>query len=229
MVDPLTLTISGLALVVSATTAWLTLFRRGKVKMTQPTVIYFGPDTPIGQAEIAPPKVYLRTLLFATSKRGRVIESMHVSLARSETAQNFNIWVYGDDKLVRGSGLFVGETGVAANHHFLTPKDGSSFNFTSGRYRLDVHAKLLGESRSTLLFSQELEISSDIATSLRERNAGLYFDWGPDSNRYLPHVEMRPPTAEPEAFLEALTARMRNSTRPGNPPALSTLADPQHK
>ena len=44
--------------------------------MTQPTVIYFGPDAPRGREGSPPPKVYLRTLLFATSKRGRVIESM---------------------------------------------------------------------------------------------------------------------------------------------------------
>ena len=33
------------SLPVSLTTAWLTLFRRGTVKMTQPTVIFFEPDT----------------------------------------------------------------------------------------------------------------------------------------------------------------------------------------
>jgi hypothetical protein len=109
-------------LAISSLTAWLTLLRRGKVKLTQPTVIYFGPDRPRGKEERAPPKVYLRALLFATSKRGRVIESMHVTLARNEASQTFNIWVYGDDRLVRGSGLFVGETGVAANHHFLAPR-----------------------------------------------------------------------------------------------------------
>ena len=68
---------------------------------------------------------------------------MHVALSRNETHQNFNIWVYGEEKLVRGSGLFVGETGVAANHHFLTPKDGSTFSFTEGNYRLEVFAHLL--------------------------------------------------------------------------------------
>jgi hypothetical protein len=88
--------------------------------MTQPTVIFFGPDTPRAREDTPLPKVFLRTLLFSTSKRGRVIESMHVALSRNETHQNFNIWVYGDEKLVRGSGLFVGETGVAATHHFLT-------------------------------------------------------------------------------------------------------------
>src|SRR5579862_7874181 len=107
MTEPLTLSISVLALAVSASTAWLTLLRRGVVKMTRPTVIFFGPDRPRSPDDPPLPKVYLRTLLFATSKRGRVIESMHVSLARNETHQNFNIWVYGErEKLVRGSGLF---------------------------------------------------------------------------------------------------------------------------
>jgi hypothetical protein len=207
MADPLSITISALALSVSSVTAWLTLFRRGTVKMTQPTVIYFGPDFPRGHADSPLPKVYLRTLVFATSKRGRVIESMHVALSRNETHQNFNIWVYGEERLVRGSGLFVGETGVEANHHFLTPKDATSFRFIEGRYRLDVFARLLGDQKHTRLFSQTLEISREIEAALQEPHAGLYFDWGPDSSRYLPHVQTRPPSPDPEKFLEALGFR----------------------
>jgi len=198
MVDPTTTAISVLALAISSLTAWLTLFRRGTVKMSQPTVIYFGPDRPRPREPIAPPKVYLRTLLFSTSKRGRVVESMHVVIARNEARQTFNIWVYGDDKLVRGSGLFVGETGVAANHHFLTPPDGSAFAFIQGTYRLEVFAKLLGDAQPISLFSQNLEIDREVAAALCEPRAGLYFDWGPDSGRYLPHVERRDPTADPE-------------------------------
>ena len=197
-------TISVLALTLSALTAWLTLFRQGTVKMTQPTVIYFGPDSRRPTSEIAHPKIYLRTLLFSTSKRGRVIESMHVALARNETHQNFNIWVYGDEKLVRGSGLFVGETGVATSHHFLAPKDGHDFRFTEGHYKLDVFAHLLGDRKKTPLFSQAVEISRDLAASLAERDTGLYFDWGPDSSRYLPHIEKRPPSSDGERFLELL-------------------------
>jgi hypothetical protein len=203
MVDPLSLAISTLSLAVAATTAWLTLFRRGTVKMTQPTVIFFGPDAPRSHENIPLPKVYLRTLLFATSKRGRVIESMHVALSRNEMHQNFNIWVYGErDKLERGSGLFVGETGISSNHHFLTPKDGASFRFIEGHYKLEVFAHLLGDPKPIRLFVQELDISRDTATALQqERSAGLYFDWGPDSSRYLPHVETRPPSPNVEDFL----------------------------
>ena len=186
--------ISALALLVSITTAWLTLFRHGTVKMTQPTVIYFGPDAGAGQDDPRP-KVFLRTLLFSTAKRGRVLQCMHIALSRNETHQNFNVWVYGNDKLARGSGLFVGETGVEANHHFLAPRDGTSFRFTEGRYRLDVFAHLLGDERRTRLFSQTLEVSSELAAALAATpNAGLYFDWGPDTEGYLPHIQHAPST-----------------------------------
>ncbi len=205
MADSVSITISVLSLAISSVTAWLTLFRRGTVKMTQPTVIFFGPDTPRSHEDTALPKVYLRTLLFSTSKRGRVIESMHIALWRNETHQNFNIWVYGErERLVRGSGLFVGETGVAANQHFLTPNDGSSFYFTEGHYRLEVFARLLGDKKPLRLFSQTLDISREIAASMREHSTGLYFDWGPDSARYLAHVDKRPASLDPEAFLRML-------------------------
>lgn len=213
MADSVAVSISVLALAVSATTAWLTLFRRGTVKMTQPTVIYFGPDAPRARDVEPPPKVYLRTLLFSTSIRGRVIESMHVSLTRNETHQTFNIWVYGDDNLVRGSGLFVGENGVAANHHFLTPKDGGSFQFSAGLYRFEVYARLLGDRCPNLLFSQELEIAPHVAAALKEPGTGVYFDWGAESSRYLPHVDKRLPSPDAEAFLEAMGMALR-STRP---------------
>lgn len=212
--EGISVTISVLALFLSVLTAWLTLFRRGTVKMTQPTVIFFGPDNPRSKDEPPLPKVFLRTLLFATSKRGRVVESMHVALSRNETHQNFNICVYGDERLVRGSGLFVGETGIAVNHHFLAPKDGSNFRFTSGRYHMEVFAKLLGDGRRRLLFSQTLEIPSDVANQLAEPDCGLYFDWGPDSSRYLPHVDKRPSLPN-EDFLELLNLTRRSRSRSG--------------
>jgi len=204
MADPLSITISVLALTVSSVTAWLTLVRRGTVNMTQPTVIFFGPDTPRSKSDAVLPKIFLRTLLFSTSKRGRIIQSMHVALFRNETHQTFNIWVYGDDKLVRGSGLFVGESGIAANHHFLAPRDASSFHFLEGRYRLEVFAYLLGDKVQTKLFSQTLEISREVADALKAPGVGLYFDWGPDSSRYQPHVDRRSPSAEPDKLFEMM-------------------------
>jgi len=159
--------------------------------MTQPTVIFFGPD---GGTHSRPsrPKVFLRTLLFATGKRGCVVESIHIRVLRGETRQNFNIWVYGDTgKLVRGSGLFIGETGIATNHHFLLPEDAPQFSFIAGTYFVEVFAKRLGAKSHTLLFSQALEVTNALAKALDDPSAGLYFDWGPDSARYYPHVDIR--------------------------------------
>ena len=203
MAEPIALTISALALVTSAATAWLTLVRRGRVLMTQPTVIFFGPDG--GTPHRSPrPKVFLRTLLFSTSKRGSVIESIHVRLSRGEGRQNFNIWVYGDDKLVRGSGLFVGETGVASNHHFLLPEDAPAFKFVAGIYILEVFARVLGEKSHRLLFVQTLEVTDGLSKALEEDDCGLYFDWGPDSARYFPHIDRRKLPVRPEHMLDFL-------------------------
>ena len=212
MPEPVTLTISASALAISATTAWLTLVRRGHVRMTQPTVIFFGPDG--GTPNRAPrPKVFLRTLLFSTAKKGRVIESIHVRLSRGEMRQNFNIWVYGDDKLVRGSGLFVGETGVANNHHFLLPEDAPAFQFVAGSYLLEVFARILAEKSHKLLFSQNLEVTEVFAKALEEDDSGLYFDWGPDSARYVPHIDRRTPQVSSEQMLDLLSGALPTSVR----------------
>lgn len=188
MINSLPITISVLALAISFVTAWLTFFRRGTVKMTRPTFIAFAWDTSPGQ-KTSFPKVFIRTLLFATSKRGCVVESIHVSLSRNESYQSFNIWAYGVERLERGSGLFVGETGIATNHHFLPPWGESSFRFIEGRYRLDIFARLTNDKVQKLLFSQDLEISKEEGIELENPNTALYFDWGPDSSRYLTHVK----------------------------------------
>ncbi len=198
----LAVTISALALTISAITAWLTLFRRGTVKMTRPSVIYFGPDGgPVAGRE---QKVYLRTLLFSTSKRGRVIEAMYVALRRNESKQNFNIWVYGDERLVRGSGLFIGESGIAVSHHFLSPTDNNQFKFSEGAYHVEIFVKLLGDKETLRLFSQELIVNNAAATALANEDCGLYFDWGPDAKRYIPHIDKKRRPFSPDDFLEAL-------------------------
>src|SRR6266550_4703407 len=89
--------ISCLALFVSGITAWLTFFRKGELVMTKPTVVFFGTDG--SRFDSDKNKRYLRTLLYSTAKRGQVLESLHVSLHRNETKQNFNIWVYGDKEI----------------------------------------------------------------------------------------------------------------------------------
>ena len=200
------LLISILAIIVSATTAWLTLFRRGTVRMTQPTSIYFGCDGGVPDEGKVPPKIFLRTLLYATSKRGKIIENVFVRLRRGETSQTFNIWVYGETKLSRGSGLYVGEDGVASNHHFMPPVDDTAFRFRAGDYMLEVYTSLVGSSRILKLFTVRLSVSENVAESLQDSEAGVFFDWGPDSHSYHPHVRKKPSDPLPRLLLDAFKA-----------------------
>jgi len=191
------LAISFLSLGISGVTAWLTLFRRGTVRMTQPEVIYFGPDG--GERDDndpLPQKIFLRTLLYATAKRGSIVERMYIRLRRDETIQIFNIWAYGDTgKLTRGSGLFVPDTGYSTNHHFLPPADGTAFSFTAGDYTLDVYASLVGHGAPKPLWTVKISVSTEEATALRDQDNGIYFDWGPETGKY--HSHIRPKLKRP--------------------------------
>lgn len=204
MFDPINTAISVAALAISSVTAWLTYGRRGTLRMSQPAVIYFGPDGSRTSIELGSPKVFLRALIFATAKRGRIIESMHATLHHNEARQNFHVWVYGDDALSRGSGLFVGETGVAANHHFLTSRRDQPFVFSAGDYVLEVYAKLLGEGPPLKLLEQHVHVSEAEATALRDPRNGLYFDWGPDAGQYIAHVDHKELPPDPAELLRMI-------------------------
>jgi hypothetical protein len=177
--------LSVLAVGLSGLTLYLTYFRRGKVRMTQPTAIFFGPD------ENGSPKVFLRTLLYSTAKRGQILEHMYVTLRRGETRQTFNIWVYGDKDLSRGSGLFVGDTGVTANHHFLLPAQETGFRFRAGDYDLEVRARRVGDSDSHTLAKVSLPLSAAEEEHISKGSGGVYFDWGPESGRYHSHLDTK--------------------------------------
>lgn len=191
MTEWIAIGISGLALIISAITAWLTLFRAGDLRMTQPTVVFFGPDGDSSNNEKRRLKVFLRTLLYSTSRRGQTVESMHINLQRAESKQNFSIWVYGDNHLARGSGLYVGSEGYACNHHFLLPEDGADFKLLPGQYTVRVFAKRVSDHESRQLALVKLSISESQAKELENDNAGIYFDWGPDQQAYHAHVEIR--------------------------------------
>ncbi len=172
--------------------------------MTQPTVVFFGPDggTPPGARPRL--KIFLRTLLFSTSRNGQTVESMHVNLQRGESRQNFSIWVYGDDnRLARGSGILVGVDGVTCNHHFLLPEDGAEFRLVAGEYILRVFAKHVRDKLPGQLAEIRLRITDAQAKQLEDQGAGIYFDWGPDQQAYHSHVEKREPRPLPNWLFEA--------------------------
>jgi len=189
--------IAVLSLIVSGVTAWLTLLHRGTVEMTKPTTIFFGPD--FGAPNI--PKIYFKALLYSTSRRRNIIQSMYIRVRRSETQQVFNVWVYGDTgPLVRGSGLSVGYDGVAYDHHFLLPRDQTSFEFLPGRYTIEIYATLVNRGQKQLA-SIDVILSAEESEAIRTEGAGVHFDLSTDDETYISHIRLHPP--HPPGFGDA--------------------------
>jgi len=182
-----TLIISIVAIILSAITFWLTRVKKGAVKMTKPTVIFFGPDGPGADHK----KVFIRTLLYSTSDQGQYIQNMFIRLHKGESIQNFNVWVYDNNGLVRGSGLFIDKSGIACNHHFLMPKDGTSYDFLAGEYLVEVFVETVKRNPKKI-FQQQLIISESQEEQMKEKKAGMYFDWAPNSQNYLSHIDTGP-------------------------------------
>ncbi len=186
--EALGLGLSLVSLGLSATTAWLTLWRRGTIKLAQPPSVYFGPD---GAREVHP-KVFLRGLLYSTAIRPRIIEGMYVRLRRGDSVQSFPVWVCGDDKgsLQRGAGLAVGPDGAALHHHFLLPADGTTFQFLAGTYVLEIFAVLVGRRTPLALKTLALTVTDPQAAALsNDLTRGLYFDWSPETGRFTSHLD----------------------------------------
>ena len=177
---------SALALLLSMITAWFTLFRRGTLRMVRPPLIGFLHDLPGGE-----PKLFLRALLYATGRRGQIVESMYVRIRRGESTQIFSVWSYVETGLLKvGSGLHVGEEGVAHNHHFLPPKDGTVFQFLPGEYGIDIYATLVNQRTPLLLSTLTLARSQEQASELdAQEKASVLYQWGPDSQRYHAHLD----------------------------------------
>lgn len=188
MAEPISLGIAAVSLLLSLFTLWITTLRRGTIAMTRPTVVFFGPD----DGGRGGPKVYFRTLLYSTSRRGQVIESLWVRLHRGGSVQGFNIWVYQEKNaaLKRGSGLKIGYEGLTCTNHFLLPKDGNQFEFLSGIYRLEIYAALVNRKNPLRLFELTLNLSPEQTEAMKKQGVGVYFDWEPDARSYHSHVDL---------------------------------------
>lgn len=182
--------VSVMALVVSLFTAWFTIFRRGTVRSTHPSLVAFRYDF-VGQ-KVPQAKIFLRMLLFSTGKRGQVVENLFLRVCEGARQSEFSVWGYDENKgLVPGSGLFVPETGVAANHHFNPTDADCVFLFSEGSYSLELVAKLVGRKQFVPLWSGVMQVPSGALDSPPVREVVIFFRWSPDQGRYIVNRESR--------------------------------------
>jgi hypothetical protein len=178
--------IAVLSLVLSIYTLWLTR-RRGRLCMTQPTLVFLGREGPYNQ-----PKIYLRTLLYSTGTKGWVIDGMYLRVFQRDWSYVFDRWAYGEtDKLSPGSGLFVGPIGVAYNHHFLLNRDIAEFLYWDGDYKIEVYASVVGR-KAQRLGEIKFELRGEQAALLvHVPDAGAFLEWNTEERHYVARVERR--------------------------------------
>lgn len=189
MKDDIALIIALASFVVSGITLWLNQLRRGRLAMTQPSMLVLMREPPDNR-----PKIFLRTLLFCTGARGCVIENIYATMTQEIGNYVFDFWAYGEaNRLLIGSGLFVGQTGVAYNHHFLLRHGTPDFCFWNGVYRIEIFAKVVGRRDVIRLQEFTIELPSVAAAHMAQlTDAATSFEWQADTQRYVGHVERRP-------------------------------------
>lgn len=169
--DFVSIPISIISLAVSAGTFWVVFLRRGKLKMTTPTIVFFGYDhTPNPTA-----KVFVRTLLYCTAAKGVVIEAMHASAFVNGKEHKFSFWGYGEtEKLTAGSGLHISQSGFSANHHFVDSVLNDPYTFVEGNYTIEVYAKVVGRRKRLKLDTIKIEVSGDLTDKLTSFGGVLF-------------------------------------------------------
>jgi hypothetical protein len=187
--DTISPAVSVVALGVSVFTLWFTVFRRGTIRSTHPSFVairYDFVDKPQAQA-----KIFFRSLLFCTGKRGAVVENLFLRVTEGRRQEEFSFWGHGDSKLTRGSGLFVPETGVVTNHHFNPTDSEKLFRFSGGVYSIELMATMVGRSREVSLWEITLEVPPGVFDSAIAANKAIFYNWSPKTRSYVMTVEDR--------------------------------------
>jgi hypothetical protein len=170
--DSFSIPISLVSLTISVGTFWLAFVDRGRLRMTKPTIVFFGFDT----VPKVTPKVFLRTLLYSTATRGQVVEGMYAVVRHNSRERLFSFWGYGEtEKLSAGSGLYVSRTGLAANHHFVLSVHEEAYHFEPGAYQINIIADVVGYRKPVRLGTIDLVLSDELAAAL-VRQEGVLFE-----------------------------------------------------
>lgn len=184
--ETVTILLAIASFVLSLYTLWLTQLRQGRLRMTQPTLICLKRE-----GRVAMPKVFLRTLLFTTASKGRVVENMYVRLHAPIGTFLFNFWGHTDaGKLTLGSGLFVGQQGVVCDHHFDPPHNPGLFLFQDGEYRMEVYAATVGRKLPWKLMDVTFRLNTEQAAELIQiLDRELFLYWNSETRTYDVRVE----------------------------------------
>jgi hypothetical protein len=174
----LTSIIAVVSLLLSITVAYMTLWRRGSLCMTRPVQIIFR------SANARRPEIILKTLLYATGKRGVVIEDLHLEVHHyGDKSHTFGAWSYLQGSELVSGGLRIGEDGIPSESHFFEIDKSRRFTFEEGKYELRVYAQIVNRSKR-LLHKNVVMLTEDQATTMHVNNHAVIFTADPHSAEY---------------------------------------------
>lgn len=179
MVDLFSLAVASGSFVISMVALYLTYFHKGSLKLTRPTALFFTRDGIEGQF-----KIVITALLYSTAKRGQVVESMFIKLIRDGSTTTFGEWIYWEGSKVHLGGVKVGEEGRSLFDHFILSDDDKNFNFTSGKYLLEIYASQVGNKRPIRLFQTEFVLDAETSETIKPQGRGFALLWNSDNQSY---------------------------------------------
>jgi hypothetical protein len=188
------------ALLVSIGTAWFNIFHRGTIKMARPHFFALLPEDSLFGGWL---KFFIRTLVFSTGKRGRVIETIYLDLKHDGKTFPFYYWMYGEtDNLKIGSGIFVGPEGISANFHFVPTSPLSINDLSPGKYELSIRATLLGNKRSIDLGNISFELGAEeVSIFGKNKNKAIYYVWDIKTKKYRSRIDTRQPKSRSSSVM----------------------------
>jgi hypothetical protein len=191
MADWVSLTVSGLALLVSFGTFWVNYWKQGQVLMTKPTIFFFGWDH-VGQPI---PKIFMRSLLFSTANSGRVLENLYLKVSTPKGDALYSFWGHTQgqpNSLTRGSGLFIGKEGLLADHHFNPdPSIAIETPYSIGVYEIEVIGRQFGDAIDRKLGRYSLVLDAALVQILSQKADGILWSLNPQENKYYPETRQR--------------------------------------
>ncbi len=187
--DFFTVLLSSASFILAGYALWVAQFNRGRLKMTRPTLVCLKLEF-----HDRLPKFFFRMLLFTTGTKGRVVEHIFLKVHRLGKTFVFDRWAHTESgRLTPGSGLFVGPTGIACDHHFNPRRGSTDFLFAEGEYRVEVCAAIIGRSSSKRLMELAFIVRKQEAAALTAvTEVALCLLWNDDTRIYEGYLE-RPP------------------------------------
>ena len=171
-VEKISLTFSGLALLLSLAALYIVNFWRGKIKCAKPAQFFFGYKSE--NSSMA--NISINCFLYSTGVVGRVVEHMYMEVEQGETKQIFNSWFAGSNAnaRVKLGGVKISRDGISLDSLFVTPSTQKSFRYSKGEFTTRLFIRLSGEQTPRLLVVQTFNLTEELHTSIENGDLAVF-------------------------------------------------------